>query len=763
MARRRFHLDIREFVGFVHRTGNLGGSGAFQVADRAVEGSKGHRRLQKSRGETYQAEVPVEFEIEQEGVLLVLRGRLDGMMPLDPILIEEIKTVDSRWNGESDPVHFAQLRAYASILARQNNWAAAQLQLTYLDYETDQTTIFREQPDRATLDAFLDQTLAEWFSWLIPHANRLDQRDASAVTLAFPFPTPRAGQLNLARTIYQSIRDRQNLFLEAPTGLGKTVGALFPAVKALPLIEDGKIFYLTAKTPGRQIAEEAVLRLQNAGAQILAVNLTAKGKICFSESPTGCDLRICPYALGYHDRIKPALRELLKTPLLDRTAVEAVGRSHQVCPFELSLDATLWTDVIICDYNYVFDPAVRLQRHFAEGPARHVVLVDEAHNLPDRSREMFSASLSLSELTVTPGALSGKGAAPAKRALLKARDAFSDALREAPSALLAIPSRPHHEGAYATATRPDALLHEIRKAGNKIEAFLAQQEPGQDFSAWLEPFFAIQRFLRTADDFDSGTFTLFDDSTETIKLFCVDPRERMIETLKGLRSTIFFSATLSPLHYFRDLLGGDPEDRCRRFPSPFQPDQMKLRIEPVDVSFRERSTTLAGVARLVREHLEESPGNHLIFCPSRDYLVQLEASMKELGVPVNSQVAMMTEAERSAFLERLAPGGCQTALAVMGGIFAEGVDLRGDRLVGVTVIGVGLPRLSLERDLLQQHFQNTRGSGYDYAYRFPGMQRVIQAVGRLIRTEDDRGTALLIDRRFQENRYRELFPSWWIV
>lgn len=761
MPRRTFSIDVREFVGFVHRTGDLGGDGKFQAADRAVEGTRGHRRLQKSRGDDYTAEVTISYEVEREGVLCKISGRVDGLMAQTPPVVEEIKTVDRRWNGQPNPVHFAQLRAYAAILSQQREWPEVRLQLTYLDLDTDQTTIFQEHSTRALLTEFLDRTIDEWFSWLIPQAHWLDGRDLSLTTLPFPFPQPRKGQLALSRSLYRTIRDRGRLFVEAPTGLGKTMGALFPAVKALRLLEEGRIFYVTAKTPARQIAEEAIIRLQAAGAKIRSVNLTAKGKICFAETPAGCDLRTCPYAQGYYDRIKPALKELLAQPLMNRPAIEAVARKHQVCPFELSLDASEWAEIIIGDFNYVFDPTVRLQRYFSEGKAQHVVLVDEAHNLVDRSREMYSASLSLDDLTLEKGVVIGPGAATAKRALAQAREALSVFLAALDSSQSVLPARDYYEGALALADAPAELLAQFEQSAQKMEIFLAQQEPGQDLSGWLTPWFALQGFLRAAADFGPGYFTLCDPNYNAVKIFCADPRERLAETLKGLRATIFFSATLSPLDYFRDLLGGVSTDANQTYASPFSSEQMQLTIARYDVSFRGRAESLSTVAQAVHTHVQATPGNHLIFCPSKDYLLELERQLTGLGLELTTQGAIMTEEEREAFLARFIPGGRITALAVMGGIFAEGVDLPGDRLVGVTVIGVGLPRLSLERDILQSHFQATRGEGYDYAYRFPGMQRVIQAVGRLIRTEQDQGAALLIDQRFGEYRYRVLFPAWW--
>ena len=760
MPSRTFHLDVREFVSFVHQRGDLGGSGHFQVAERAVLGTKGHRRLQQSRGPDYQAEIPIEYEEVRDGVILKLGGRVDGIMPLDPVLLEEIKTVDFRWDGRAHPLHMAQLKTYAAILAKQRDWNVVQLQLTYLDYETDQTTPFRETVPRAALDEFLAHTLDEWFAWLIPHVQRLEKRDASAANLDFPFVPPRSGQIELSRMFYKAIRDKTVVFSEAPTGLGKTMAAMFASVKSFPLLDDGKIFYLTAKTPGRQLAEEAADKLIDRGAAFITLNLTAKSKICFSENATGCDPRTCPYAQGYHERIKPAVRELLQESVINRQKIEAVARQHQVCPFELSLDTALWVDVIIADFNYAFDPGVRLQRFFGKGTAKHVVLVDEAHNLVERSRDMYSASIFPNALSLPTGTATGKEAGPAKRSLSAAAKAIREAV-EFPQEKPALPVRAHHEKSVSVQGKPVSLLAVLQKTSLKLEKFLASQPAGQDLSGWLAPYFLLQNFLNVGDQYDDEYFTLYDSKDESIKLFCADPRKRLAETLKGFRAALFFSATLSPLDYFREVLGGDVSNKAVRFKSPFSSSQITLRVLPRNVTFKAREASLASVADDIREHLESSPGNHLIFCPSHKYLEILSRSLADRGIQTRQQASTMNEQQREEFLALFKTKEPVTALAVLGGIFAEGVDLPGEYLIGVNVIGVGLPRLSLERDLLEMHFQQTCQKGYEYAYLFPGMQRVVQAVGRLIRTDTDQGSALLIDSRFTREPYRSLLPEWW--
>lgn len=757
-----FRVSVRELVDFAYRRGNLGGDGTFSAPDRAVEGTRGHRRLQQARGEGYQPEVTLDKSFTRGGATLRLSGRVDGVMAeAAPPMVEEIKTVDGVWSGEANPLHLAQVRIYAALLAQANDWPNVDIRLTYLDLQTDLETDFRSTESREDLATYLEGTLAIWFDWLIPQAQWVRMRNRSAEALQFPFDGFRDGQRSLARAVYRNIREKKRIFIEAPTGLGKTLATLFPAIKALPLMKEGRIFYATAKTPGRKSAEDALEHLRNAGGKIRSLTLTAKQKICFNAEAGRCDARTCPYTQGYYDRIKPAMQELLLNERIDRTAVEEVARKHMVCPFELSLDVSMWVEVVIGDFNHVFDPSARLQRHFSEGTPTNVVLVDEAHNLIDRSRDMYSATLRLEDLENPEGSSKSKAASGSRRALGMVRKHLKAQLvsEEKP----ALPPQSHHGESRAFAELPVEFLAPFHRAAHTLETFLADQPPAIEAAGWLERWFALTAFIKAGEGFDATCRLIIDPAAKSLTIFCADPSSRLRETLKGLRSCIFFSATFSPADYFRDLLGGAEDDECVAVPSPFRAEQMHLVIEGLDVTYKGRSFSLERVGEAVAAHVRQRPGNHLIFCPSMDYLATLAGELERRGVPFFSQTSAMDDAAREEFLARFTPGQQVAGLAVLGGIFAEGIDLPGDRLVGVTVIGVGLPRLSLERDILQSYFDLTRQQGFDYAYRYPGMQRVLQAAGRLIRTETDQGHALLIDHRFLQKRYFELFPAWWEI
>ena len=512
-----YDISVRELAEFVHRRGDLGGEGAFRRSNRALEGIKGHKRIQQSRGSDYRPEVPVERSFVKGEVGLRVIGRVDGVVDGLTPLVEEIKTVEPGWSREADPVHWAQLRIYAGILALEKGWPHASLQLTYLELDTNEVFLFREETSRDVLIEFLNETVDEWFSWLIPHVEWIAQRNASTEKVPFPFTKFRAGQRELARSVYRAVQNKQNLFVEAPTGMGKTLATLYPAIKALPLISDGKVFYVTAKTPGRLAAQDALQKLRDTGVQVRSVSLTAKAKICFAPDTSGCDPATCPFRKGYYDRYKPAMRELLAAQRLDSDNISVVARKHQVCPFELSLDVSNWVDVIIGDYNYVFDPTVMLQRYFGEGRAKHMVLIDEAHNLVDRSREMYSASLAVDDFSVATGTREDKTAGKTRRALGTARNQLEALTRSAPTGVP--PPKPYHRGAFAAEAIPETFIETLRSLAGAIETFLVEQSSRETTLPWLEPYFAIHRFLQVSDTFDDTYRLIIDPGNQSVTLF----------------------------------------------------------------------------------------------------------------------------------------------------------------------------------------------------------------------------------------------------
>jgi DNA excision repair protein ERCC-2 len=533
---------------------------------------------------------------------------------------------------------------------------------------------------------------------------------------------------------------------------------------------------------GKTVAEKAVANLRKKGMRLRAVTLTARDKVCVRDGHP-CDARTCPLAVGYYDRRKPAMREALSSKAITREMLEAIGNRHQVCPFQLAQDVSLWADAVICDYNYVFDPKVYLETHFAEEGGDFGFLVDEAHNLVDRAREMFSEELDEAVLQAISRAV--KSAIPkCARALKALRDAIrqlagnaEDTLAESSPEeleLFAVKSVPTPNEPKMMATGvlrdfPEALSPLLERALEEMEVWLARNVEADFREDLLNLYFQVLAFKRTADLYDEHFVTLLTgEGAVRVRLLCLDPSHLLRQALNRGKAAIFFSATLTPIDYYRSLCGGEPGDPFLELASPFPPEHLAVFIhDGIQTHFKARANTLDDVAAAIGALVESRAGNYLVYFPSFHYLGQVLEKFRARfpGIRILEQRPGMNERERGDFLAAFEVEQ-QTTLAgfaVLGGIFGEGVDLVGERLIGAVIVGVGLPQLSLERDLIRDYFEEKSGAGFDYAYTFPGMNRVLQAVGRVIRSETEKGTVLLIDSRFGQARYGRLFPKWWRV
>jgi len=769
---------VRELVEFALRKGDLGGERGFVGPTRALAGIRGHQRVQRSWASGYQKEVRVCHDLETEEFTLRVQGRIDGLLATpEEVLIEEIKTVQGRWSGLAEPLHWAQVKCYGFMYASSQGLEKLTLRLTYLDLETDAATESRGQFTRLELGAVFEQATSIYVEWLGERRRWCRRRDQSIEKLEFPFPAYRAGQRKAAVAAYRALASGGRLFLEAPTGIGKTISVVFPALKAMGQGKIERIFYLTARGVGRAVAEKAFNELRQAGAQVRTLTLTARDKLCF-QAGQPCDPAACPFARGYYDRHKGAMRAALERDEISRPVLEAVSRQHQLCPFELSLDLSPWVDAVICDYNYVFDPKVYLRRHFGEEPGDYAFLVDEAHNLVDRAREMFSAELGLREVREARRAV--RLALPRCARALGRLSSAMRRLCEAPAAAAPtgdglpkvegrrskVEAAPAGEG-FASRELPADLLPLVETALKEAETWLAENQPAEFREPLLELFFRLHSFQRTAALYDERYVTLCQPGANgRVRLFCLDPSRLLRQALARGKAAVFFSATLTPLAYYCDLLGGEPGDPLVRLASPFPPENLAVLMhDRIHTRLNSRAETLPDVAQAIRAVIEERRGNYIVYFPSYQYLGAVQEQFQALHPKVRllAQRPGMSDAEREAFLDAFAAGHAETLVgfAVMGGIFGEGIDLAGERLIGAIIVGVGLPQLCLERDLIRDLFQETAGSGFDYAYTYPGMNRVLQATGRVIRSETDRGVVLLIDTRFGEPRYRRLFPTWW--
>jgi DNA excision repair protein ERCC-2 len=782
-SKRVHSVSVRELIEFVLRRGDLGGERQFVGSDRAMAGIRGHQMIQRSRPPGYQTEIPVEHRIDAGEFILQIRGRIDGLL-VNPteVLLEEIKTVHGAWKNEADPLHWAQAKFYAFIYSHERGLSKIVIQLAYLELESEQVTEFRETVTSAELSDFFAATVVIYMEWLREQHRWEQERDQTIRTLSFPFPRYRPGQRDLAVAAYRVLGNGGRLFLTAPTGIGKTISVLFPAIKALGEGKLEHIFYLTARSVGRTIAEKALTDLRQCGLKLRAVTLTAKEKVCVRNGQP-CDPLTCPMALGYYDRIKPALREVLGLQEINRSTFEAVAQKHQVCAFELSLDASIWADVVIGDYNYVFDPQVYLRRFFSEEGRDYGFLVDEAHNLVDRAREMFSAELDGQEIREVKRAI--KQSVPrCARALTKIQAALrqlsdpSNSNVEAPDAsepstelnLFPAPATVIRMGSNPVRTSrefPESLSPLLEAALIEAESWLVQNQPAEFRDQLLTLYFRLRSFQRTAELYDERYVTIIKNGPVVkIRLFCLDPSHLLRQALARGKAAIFFSATLAPIDYFCAVLGGMPEDPKLQLASPFPPANLAVLIhDRIQTQFKARAESLADVVTAIQTLVQGRIGNYLVYFPSYQYLnVVLEAFQSRFpSVSVLVQRPGMTESDRDSFLGTFSieHGETLVGFAVLGGIFGEGIDLVGERLIGAAIVGVGLPQLSVERDLIRDYFQQQNVAGFDYAYTYPGMNRVLQSVGRVIRSETDCGVVLLIDARFSEVRYRRLFPAWW--
>lgn len=749
-------VSVRALVELVCRTGDLGGRGEFAGPARALAGVRGHQALQKTRPPGYTREVALTHVVVSEEITLQIKGRIDGVYHVgESVWLEEIKTVAGTWNGRPEPLHWAQGKIYAFIYAHQNDLPTLEVRLTYLDLETELATKFCESFTREELALFFTRVTGEYLEWRRAELEWSRQRDEAIAAVGFPFATYRPGQRALAVAVYRTLVRGGRLFAEAPTGIGKTISVLFPALKALGEHRFSKIFYLTARTTGRAIAEKALTDLRRVGLQCRSVTLTAKDKICFNHGRP-CDPALCSYALGYYDRNQAAVRDALRDEALTRVALEEVARKHHVCPFELSLDCALWVDVVIGDYNHVFDPSAKLKRFFGEGIGDYAFLIDEAHNLVDRAREMFSAELRKDALTAI------------RRAIQEDLPACARALSRVSSCLLSLRKQSSGSDAIVRQELPEELLIRLQKFLKTAETWLVQNRPAWFRDELLELYFTVTAFLRAAELYDDCFVNLLEGEREAIRLrlFCLDPSRLLKVALRQGKSGVFFSATLSPGDYFRQLLGGEEADPRMQLASPFPPERLCLLVEEgIQTDYNSRAASYTQVADSIAALAAVRTGNYLVYFPSYKYLNDVLARFRELHPTVLTlaQAPGMNDGERAQFLDAFTgePASTQVGFAVLGGVFGEGIDLVGERLVGAVIVGVGLPQLGLERDLIRGFFEPQTGAGFAYAYLYPGMNRVLQAVGRVIRSELDRGVVLLIDARFGAARYRRLFPSWW--
>jgi Rad3-related DNA helicase len=831
------HISVRGLVEFILRHGDIENHHQGAPDNAMQEGGRIHRMIQRRMGSEYQAEVPLKYISAEKGYLLVVEGRADGIIhQKDQVIIDEIKGTYHELAKMREPVtlHLAQAKCYAYMFGISQELTQVQVRMTYCNLYSEELRYFYQNYTMKELEEWFGDLLSAFRKWADYDWEWRGIRQTSIEGLAFPFPY-RAGQKELAANVYKTIYHKKKLFLEAPTGVGKTISTIYPAVQAMGKGMGDKLFYLTAKTITRTVAEDTLNLLRKKGLRLKSVILTAKEKICFMEK-TDCNPEFCPFARGHYDRINEAVYDLLTMEeCFSREKIEEYARKHQVCPFEMCLDMSLYADAIICDYNYLFDPHIYLRRFFGENSRNYIFLIDEAHNLLERGREMYSAALwkeqftdllkEIKEICVSERKKSKKNTdVDGQMKLEMTRKTTQDLTDVSETGNLRQANEEEqsdHEAIWGSGDE-GKLIWQLEKCNQELLAlkrecercrivdsmevfvqsllhlhaltndYLTEQEHGNSpiRESLLDFYFEISHFLYIYDLMDENyvRYTkLWEDGSFQVKLFCVNPRENLKNCMQRGRSTILFSATFLPIQYYKKLLGGDGEDYEVYAQTIFNPAKRALLIaSDVTSKYTRRSQEeYDNIARYIEEIVKNRHGNYIVFCPSYAFLrIIYEAYTGKFGAQEREcmiQGESMGEDEREAFLAKFRGEQRESVLkgmegiamdveeeehtligfCVLGGIFSEGIDLKNDSLIGAIIVGTGLPLVCDEREILKGYFDENGESGFDYAYRYPGMNKVLQAAGRVIRTVEDVGVIALLDERFLQFAYRRLFPREW--
>ena len=750
----QYSVSVRTLCEFTAKRGDL--DLRFTPSPTALEGMAGHQWVTGRRAAGYETEISLRGEFGP----LVVRGRADGYHPALRRL-EEIKTRRgdlARQPANHRSLHWAQAKVYGWLFCQARSLAELDVALVYFDLATQQETTFVETHSAQALREFFEARCTEFVAWAGQELAHRTGRDRDLAALAFPHQGFRTGQRELAQAVWRGAASGRCVLAQAPTGIGKTIATTFAMLKAAPTSGLDKVFYLTAKATGRRMALDAAARLQDNGLQsrLRVVELTARDKAC--EHPDkACHGDSCPLARGFYDRLPAARADALAAGFMDAAALRQVAQKHSVCPYYLAQEQARWADVVVGDYNYWFDGSAMLHAMTAANEWRVGVLADEAHNMVARARAMYSASLA--QASLQPARASAAG--DVRKALDRVQRAWSG-LRKA-----------HAAADGALQALPAPFVTALKNAVAAIEAQLAQAAPGAaDDGALQQAYFDMLGFLRLADSFGAHSVlevaheTVRGRPATTVRIQNLIPAPFLKPRFAAARTVALFSATLNPPRYALDMLGMPADTAWVDVASPFRPEQLQVRaVRGISTRFADRQRSAAPIATLIAGQFAAQPGNYLAFFSSFDYLELVAAEFRRAhpDVPMWTQVRGMDERQRNEFIDRFVPGGAGVGFAVLGGSFGEGIDLRGDRLVGAFVATLGLPQVNPRNEQLKDRLETEFGAGYDYTYLYPGLQKVVQAAGRVIRTHDDRGIVYLIADRLQRPAVRDLLPAWWQV
>lgn len=751
--------SVREFIETIYSSGSI--DNRFTSNVRAIEGVRAHQKLQKSNAEMYkdyEKEVFLKLNIDMDVFIFNIEGRCDGIIiENDEVIVEEIKStykplfdIEENYNE----LHWAQGKLYGYMLCKERGLRNINVQLSYYNLDSNEVKSFRKKYEYEELDEYVMGLISLYHKYAKMEYDHKKQRNDSIKEILFPFDNYRKGQLELAKAWYSTIREESKIFAQAPTGIGKTVSTIFPAIKAIGEGYGERIFYLTAKNVNRKVAEETLNKLRDKGLVFTTVSLVAKEKICLNDK-VSCNPEECIYARNYYDKVKEVISSILeKEDGISGEILQFYGEKHKICPFELSLDLINWSDGVICDYNYIFDPRVYLRRIVDEDGKDNILLVDEAHNLVDRGRDMYTAKLYKKRFMELRRETRGK-CPSLHKCINKINTFFIDEKRICEG---------ESNSYYYTKDEPKDLYKLLKNFMKEAEGFLVEREKYSFHEILMEAYFDCNKFLSIAELYGDEYVVYVESERDEVSicLYCIDPANKLRAVINKCKATILFSATLEPFQYFIKTIGGNKEDYRLRLKSPFPSDNLEVYLYPGNTRYKHRERTLPDICNEINKFISHKKGNYMIFFPSYEYMNKAYEYIKEF---INSSSLMiqegdMDEGEKEKFLKRFSEGQENVALCVMGGSFSEGVDLPGEQLIGAVIVGVGYPKITLEREIIKNYYGR---EGELFSYIYPGINKVMQAVGRVIRTENDKGRVLLVDDRYLNKVYSSLLPSEWNI
>lgn len=746
-------IAVKDLAFFACQSGDL--TNEF-FSNRDLEnGTKAHRYLQNKYNSDSQKEVYIKKEINFEQQSILLHGFIDGVLKeQDTIVLEEIKSTLKELDEIEDterPEYLAQLKIYGYLYALIYDIQPIHLRLTYVSIVDYQTKAFDYLFKLDELEEFVCSCLKKYMTWYLLQQDALSAKEQTIKTIRFPFENMRPGQRDMMRACFQTMKNKGILYCIAPTGIGKTMGTLFSSLKTLE--KNDKLFYLTAKGSGKNAPLQAVQLLASRGLKVKTIHLIAKKKICNAQFKN-CKPEECPFAIGFFDRVKDATLELFSTQdIFDEENITKIANKHTICAFEFSLELSYYCDIVIADYNYVFDPRAHLIRYFEDDTYHPKVLVDEAHNLISRSKEMYSAEINEEDIRILRKVLNGY--TPSIR-------------RECNKAIERISSYKENlaeQASYVEAVNDTELVVLLKNILTKCDELFTNHKKIAHRDEALDIYFKLLNYTQIADYFGPTHrfIARLENDICSVEEFCLDASSYLLDTIhSSIKGIVFFSATLTPFEYYADLLT-QGEGKFLELESPFDPKNLDIILNPsVSTRYKMREQSIDSIVEAIEAVTSVQSGNYIVFFPSYQYMNMVIEQIKDADYEILIQKNTATEQERSQMIEAFKnTDTCKVGFFVLGGVFAEGIDYVGDWLTGVIIVGVGLPMVCDRNNMLKDYFEVQYGNGFDYAYTYPGFTKVVQAVGRVIRREEDRGIAILLDERFAYLKYQELMPKHW--